>query len=63
MTIDFDQIKIWGFNLSALIIQLTDLFGAIIGFVGAAAATGYTIHKWWILIKQQRKEKQDGKLG
>ena len=59
-----DQIKIWGVNLSALIIQLTDLFGAVIGFVGAAAATGYTLHKWWLLIKeQQSKKKNDGRMG
>ena len=63
MKVDLDQIKIWSVNITALVIELTDLFGAVIGFVGATAATGYTIHKWMILIKQQRKEKQDGKLG
>lgn len=63
MRVDFDQIKIWGVNLSALIIQLTDLFGAVIGFVGAAAATGYTIHKWMLLIKEQRKKDKDGRMG
>lgn len=63
MRVDLDQIKIWGVNLSALIIQLTDLFGAVIGFVGAAAATGYTIHKWLLLIKEQQKKDKDGGMG
>jgi len=60
MKVDLDQIKIWSVNLTALVIELTDLFGAVIGFVGATAATGYTLHKWYILIKQQRK---NGRLG
>ena len=60
MKVDLDQIKIWSVNLTALVIELTDLFGAVIGFVGATATTGYTLHKWYILIKQQRK---NGRLG
>lgn len=53
---DSETVKIWMVNLGALFITLSEAMGAIVSFVGSAAAATYTIWRIVLLYKEQKKK-------
>ncbi|QNR22970.1 hypothetical protein [Croceimicrobium hydrocarbonivorans] len=60
MQIDIDQIKVWGFNLTTLVVSFSDLASSVLSMIGAGLAVVYTGYKIRLLhLEQKQKAIQD----
>jgi len=50
----FEELKLYGLNLAALLVGLTDI-DTMLKILLSIIAISYTIHKWIIMIDKKRK--------
>lgn len=52
--IDHTDIKIYLLNITTLILSYSDIMDAL-KLLALCISIGYTIHKWWIMYKTNKK--------
>jgi hypothetical protein len=50
----FDELKLYGLNLAALLVGLTDI-DTMLKILLSIIAISYTIHKWILMIQRKNK--------